>query len=268
MDDCNEKIDFEVLECHYTSVEKHWENDPSQLIRESIPYYFRIFYIVDGGKAYYSRDDKIIEYKVGNLYIMAPNKRYNFYYEKNNPVTIIALHVLLKNVNINHDFIEIDVEDNINSNQYKQILELIKFFILESPNTRGLHSATELLMILINNSYGELRKNQPWLDYLLEYIRNNLDKSLTNTELAKQTGYNPKYLLRTFQKNMGGVTLHQYVLAEKVRKAQYFLAQGVKVGIVSELLGFSEPKVFSRTFKQISNSTPTEYQEKFKIKEN
>ncbi len=91
------------------------------------------------------------------------------------------------------------------------------------------------------------------------YIAQNYDKELTNNDIAGHFKYHSFYLNRLFKKYTGK-TLHQTVIAEKIKVAKRMLKEGnLTVNEVSSELGFLDRSQFCTVFKKQTGFTPLEY---------
>lgn len=93
----------------------------------------------------------------------------------------------------------------------------------------------------------------------MDYIRRNIDRDLSRTEIAEAIFLNPEYLSRLFKKETGG-SLNDYIVAEKMRVSQALLAEtNIPVGIVASKVGYSNFSYFSQVFKKTTGMSPLEY---------
>ena len=93
----------------------------------------------------------------------------------------------------------------------------------------------------------------------MEYIRRNIDKDLSRTDIAEAIYLNPEYLSRLFKRETGS-SLNDYILAEKMRSAQAFLGDtNIPVSIIATKVGYSNFSYFSQVFKKYTGLSPMEY---------
>ena len=97
----------------------------------------------------------------------------------------------------------------------------------------------------------------------IEYIHKNISvPELSNEELARICSISEVYFRRVF-KSAYGCSPKKYILSLRIARAKELLSEGLcSVGDVAELCGFASPYHFSRSFKQITGKTPTEYRSK------
>lgn len=93
------------------------------------------------------------------------------------------------------------------------------------------------------------------LDGALQYIHAYLEQDISLDDIAAAAHVSPSHLVRLFKKATG-VTPHQYVIRERIRKAQKLLLGGHPVHEVASTLGFSDQSHLHRHFKRIIGVTP------------
>ena len=106
------------------------------------------------------------------------------------------------------------------------------------------------------------KKTQLYHD-IVDYINRNISEKITVTSIAQKFGYNEKYLSHMFGQ-MSGVTLKQFILQNKMSKANFLLSDtNMQIAEISNLLGFSDCHNFMKSYKKITGMTPTEYRNSF-----
>ena len=95
---------------------------------------------------------------------------------------------------------------------------------------------------------------------MLIYISEHFREELTLSMLAKQFGYNPSYLSRSFKENFG-ISLSKYITMLRLREAILLLKSG-EYGVTKCALesGFGSTRSFYRAFHEEFGVTPKEYQ--------
>ncbi|OAS24554.1 response regulator [Paenibacillus oryzisoli] len=92
----------------------------------------------------------------------------------------------------------------------------------------------------------------------LEYVKQSLERDLTVGECAAHVHLSVSYFSSLFKKVMG-MTLIQYITAERMQKAKSLLIAGVPVQEVSSVVGYEERRYFSEMFKRTTGMTPSEF---------
>lgn len=95
------------------------------------------------------------------------------------------------------------------------------------------------------------------------YVRKNLSKNISRTDVAREVHLNEEYFSRLFRQETGA-TFRDYVLMEKMKEAQKLLRQSrLSVSIIASKVGYDNFSHFSKMFKKITNKTPQEYRKEF-----
>lgn len=90
---------------------------------------------------------------------------------------------------------------------------------------------------------------------VVEYIHANLDSAMTLEELSSTASVSKYHFLRLFKHHMG-LTPHQYIIAERVNKAQGLILEGESLSHVGLHVGFSDQSHFIRHFRKIYGYSP------------
>ena len=93
----------------------------------------------------------------------------------------------------------------------------------------------------------------------VDYIRANIHKSLTVSELADHVALNETYLSKLFKKEMK-CSVSEYIRNEKIEEACWLLKYSDKTSIeIATDLSFSSHSYFISVFKKVTGTTPKEY---------
>ncbi len=107
-------------------------------------------------------------------------------------------------------------------------------------------------------------KTKSWIhiENAIEYIHLNYKSDqLDNETISKSIGVTANYLTKLFQDYLG-FSLHTYVLNLKIEKSKKILADSqINITEAAIASGFSSIHVFSKSFKNITGMTPSEYLE-------
>ncbi len=96
----------------------------------------------------------------------------------------------------------------------------------------------------------------------MNYLENNLEKTISLHELATQVHLHPNYLCRLF-KAYTGQTVFQYLTQLRVNKACKLLrTTHLPVNEIALACGFESISFFTRKFKEIMHTTPKAYSKK------
>lgn len=106
------------------------------------------------------------------------------------------------------------------------------------------------------------KRTKAWghIESAINYIQcGNLIEKVDNETIADQIGVSPNYLTRVFRECVG-MSLHRYITALRMEKAQQLLLSGkFNVTEAASLTGFSSVFVFTKAFKKQLGVCPSEF---------
>ena len=98
---------------------------------------------------------------------------------------------------------------------------------------------------------------------IIDYIQRNITTNLKISDIAAHFGYNEKYLSHLFAE-ITGIPLKQFILSRKMDAANFMLTDSNKpITEIARELGFSDNHNFSRSYRNFTGLTPTEYRNAF-----
>lgn len=108
------------------------------------------------------------------------------------------------------------------------------------------------------SSTDSLGYNERIIIIITDYIKDNF-RDVTLEDLSKIAHLNPQYLSKFF-KEKTGMNISAYILKVKMEKAEELLNNiEYKIYEISEMVGYSNPKNFTRTFKKYFGKNPRQY---------
>lgn len=144
----------------------------------------------------------------------------------------------------------------------KQLQDSVRTY--QDPTLNN-YLATSILCELCNQTFRVRKDSQPKLKQLqlyndiVDYIKWNQDKQLKSSQLAEHFGYNAKYLSHLFSK-IAGVPLKRFILQQKIEAASFLLTDtNMNINEIALQLGFHDSQHFMKSFKQMTNLTPTSF---------
>lgn len=110
----------------------------------------------------------------------------------------------------------------------------------------------------------ETASDDPRINQVKEYVRNNIAEKLTVESLANQFCISKEHLSRKF-KQSEGTTLKEYINATRIEIAKSFLCYtSCTLPQVADSVGFSSQSHFGKVFKEHTGLTPAEYRLRYK----
>lgn len=93
-----------------------------------------------------------------------------------------------------------------------------------------------------------------------KYLLDNLEKPISINAICETFHYSKNYICSHF-KQQTGYTIIEYFNRARIERAKELIREhNHSLSVISELLGFSSPGYFSKTFKRITGMSPQEYQ--------
>ncbi|MBR2038063.1 MAG: helix-turn-helix transcriptional regulator [Lachnospiraceae bacterium] len=120
-----------------------------------------------------------------------------------------------------------------------------------------------LLTNLYRHSLRSTDNSADAVSKVLDYIKSNFDKPITNQQLSEITSYHENHLNRLFS-NHTGTTIHKYILTIRINEAKKLLLNtNLALLTIAEKTGFNSNAYFSNYFKQVEGISPLQYRKKF-----
>lgn len=91
-----------------------------------------------------------------------------------------------------------------------------------------------------------------------DYVRDNLSKNISLSELAQLVNLSPYYLNRLFQRHTG-LAPHGYQNVQRVLRAKQLLHTQKALRDIALAVGFADQSHFSRHFKRVMGTSPGRY---------
>lgn len=100
---------------------------------------------------------------------------------------------------------------------------------------------------------------------ICSFIDSNVEDINVLKKLPQKFDYSYSYISSFFSKSMG-LSLKEYFLMSRHRRACELLQSGLRVTTVAERMGYSSIHVFSKAFSGRENMSPSAYAQKYKTK--
>lgn len=127
-----------------------------------------------------------------------------------------------------------------------------------------LSAMVKLMMLKLLEVSDESALPARMVEALDSYIVENCSDEISNTEIGAIFGYHPFYVSKVL-KDKKGITLRQYVIAYRLKRAKRLLELSDKSAQeIAEECGFTDASYFAKSFKSAFGMTPKEYRSRFK----
>ena len=96
------------------------------------------------------------------------------------------------------------------------------------------------------------------------YINEHYSRAITLEEVAEAIGFSPAYLSTLFKKEIG-INFSDYLTSRRMEEAKRLLKENTcSINEIAELVGYSDPKYFSKTFNKVVGLKPSEYRKLYR----
>ncbi|MBN1676821.1 MAG: AraC family transcriptional regulator [Kiritimatiellae bacterium] len=129
-----------------------------------------------------------------------------------------------------------------------------------------LHAAACLQQMLshlaLQRNYRASRREDPFeLDRIIAFMRRHLAKPLAVETLAASCGLSPSHFSQQFKARTGHSPIDYFIRLKMQRAAELILTTRLKMNRIAAQLGYEDPYYFSRVFRKVMGSAPTQYRE-------
>ena len=123
---------------------------------------------------------------------------------------------------------------------------------------------TSLLLCELHDATLAKEPNILLAEQIRQTINLNLNKPVSNTDIAEKTGKSVKTVENVFKKHFG-ITIHRYILTERLKKGRTYLEYFPHMTIrdIADEMNFYDEYHFSRQFKKEFGISPMEYKKRF-----
>lgn len=145
---------------------------------------------------------------------------------------------------------------------YKDISNNDEFQSNNLSSTSSEDSRELFLQCMLNIAeHKSSSKSLTIINQIKTYIRENLNSDMSLNSVASEFLLNPSYLSQLFKKHYDG-GFSAYLIDLKMDKAVKLLHdKNLKISEISELVGYSDVKYFSKLFKNKMGKKPSEYRD-------
>ncbi len=96
------------------------------------------------------------------------------------------------------------------------------------------------------------------VERVVNHIKANYSEPLTVEELSEMAYLSKYHFMRKFKEVMG-VSVHQYILNQRLRRARELMKQGVSLTGICYQVGFKDYSTFARAFKKTYMKSPRQF---------
>lgn len=105
-------------------------------------------------------------------------------------------------------------------------------------------------------------EENPGIARAIQFMEQNLDKKITLSEIAEDSGYSPSYLTTIFRKKTGYSPLSYFSHLKITKACEYLDFSKYKIKEISFMMGYSDPYYFSKDFQKKIGMSPRNYRKR------
>jgi len=211
--------------------------------------YYLIHYIKEG-KGIIINKNGTHTAKKGDIFIIKPHQVNTYTADKNEPWEYIWIGFdgeLAKRLNL--------IEETVVSFPEITFFEMLECENIQSTKSEFLTSKIFMILsILFSNEKG---KND-YVKQVSDYIDTNYMNEIYVEDISKLIKLDRRYLCRIF-KISTGITIKQYIINIRIKKAKELLKAGFSISDASSMTGYTDSFNFSKMFKKICGISPFKY---------
>ncbi len=232
-----------------------------------------LIYCIDGS-GWYRINDRTYTVAANQFFILPAGEIHAYGSDENNPWTIYWVHFKGKTASIYCDEIQgdapIDIKPDINSRINERILLFDEIYnTLKSGYTID---NLRYSMMLFHHFLGTMfyvqqfrnaTERQPEhvdiVDGAIHFMKENMGKRITLTELAEYTGYSTPYLSSLFKQKTGQSPMSYFNLLKVQHACSLLDNTDLKINQICFKVGIDDMFYFSRLFSKYMGMSPSEY---------
>lgn len=228
---------------------------------------YLIHYVVSGSGVFNGNT-----VKSGQGFLITPQNYEHYYPNGNNSWKLLWVTSRDKVIEEIFNSYNANPQTNIFNYSYQTQAENLTEYIRANHNK--IFSATEILEIFLSlfNNQKKVLNNPPenaadlYYNFALNHINSNIFRPVRVEELTDILGVSQPYLYKIFM-SKSGVSPKQTINNIKFNKAKELLKNtSINISDVAYSVGFDDPFMFSKFFKQKSGMSPTEFRNTANLK--
>ncbi len=229
---------------------------------------FIFIYCTEGGGTLNIAGEHI-EVLPNHFYIIPKNTAHGYHAGEHNPWSIYWMHFggimaqsLFDRYDLNRQNAEIVPFESSRIHEFNRIFQVLNSSYvmsrLEYANILGLNFISSFIFAEIGHSM-DVQSRDNLVDTIVEFLVQNLDKSLRFEDITEEFNYSSSYLFNLFKKRTGYSPLHFFNLKKTQKACEILDHTDMSIKEISYKLGFQDPLYFSRLFKKYMGVSPRTY---------
>ena len=235
---------------------------PEWIVKEKGSIFHRLYYVYDG-VAEYSDGYRCFPLLKDHLYLFKINKPYSITHDSQQPFKCLYFHIMISPLLLSDTLC-------IDTRSYPEIYHMIKAleYVVEDKSKYDrefIQKLLDSLFFLMEKKVEFMFLKDERLRDILQYIHENYNKNISNTQLSSILSFNRYHFIRLFKRALGD-TPRNYISKYRLSKAVSLLHDNIPVKEITGIVGFEDSKAFSRAFKNCYGYSPKEYKKSHLMK--
>ncbi len=228
-----------------------------------------IFIYCTEGSGTFKIDNRLQKILPNHFFIIPKNTKHEYWANEDNPWSIYWIHFdgnmarsLYERYLSNSKNNRIIPFDNDRVALFDKVFKIFKSDYvntgMEYANILGLNFISSFIYYGIVDDVGIHAPNN-LVEEIIDFLSENLDKSLRAEEISNKFNYSTSYLFNLFKKRTGYSLMHFFNLKKMQKACEYLNYTDLSVKEISYHMGFQDPLYFSRQFKKHMGLSPNGY---------
>ncbi|NER17872.1 AraC family transcriptional regulator [Spongiivirga citrea] len=217
---------------------------------------------------------EIKKIKPNNFFIVPKKTPHEYWANEQNPWSIYWIHfdgssskhIFKRYSQFMHESSIIPFEND----RIKTFNQIFNIFLsdyveprLEYANVLGLNFISSFVYYKVERSF-ELDTKNILVEKIIEFLNQNLHRSIKSEEIAKEFNRSPSHIFNLFKKKTGYSLIHFFNLKKMQKACEYINYTDFTAKEISYRVGFQDPLYFSRMFKKYMGVSPRLYKKEQK----
>lgn len=223
------------------------------------------FYCVDG-EGTICIDKKRYRLHAKEAFCIPDNQKHYYYADKVNPWSILWVHFAGEDTSLYplNTYKVVSFHSPHATNRMMYLFDLL-FRALEEPYSLGNFAyMTQVLALILSETYLKERQEETsdqnvHVSNIIRYMNSHLGENCTLDDLSKKFKLSKSYLNVIFRKYTRKSPMDLFVSLKMTEACKLLKATDMYIYEVANAVGYSDPYYFSRIFKRVVGTSPTEY---------
>lgn len=232
----------------------HGIQRPDWHVDEPVAAGYSRLYLIEHGEVSYHESGGNRLLLPGRIYLFPPSVPYSMRHNPELPLDCLWMHVDFFPIYFS-TLLELSPESDSQLSCFWELLR--NQFSTENQQSNSAQYAILSFLYYLQERY--LPQESSAIGAAAQYIRRSFrESSLSIQAISSHFGYTPEHFIRTFTRTMG-MTPYQYLLHIRMYEARRLLLENHTVIQTAQMVGYENPRAFSRAFFRKYGILPGEF---------